>query len=178
MGCEYELQRKAYSTGSNLHDDFCRRKGCERYGYQRHGQVKAFVGEHFQKNYTAEDIKTAGSRLVNEAGELRTDITSVVLKANKAGEVKEPLGKADKDGLQMVYAVNGGTVTAAGIDKVLGKFLKIETDNGMETYGNFCEITAITGDKIRKGDIIGTFEGSVKGSESGSGKSEFIYQKS
>ena len=76
-------------------------------------QVKAFVGEHFQKNYTAEDIKTAGSRLVNEAGELRTDITSVVLKANKAGEVKEPLGKADKDGLQMVYAVNGGTVTAA-----------------------------------------------------------------
>ena len=141
-------------------------------------QVKAFVGEHFQKNYTAEDIKTAGSRLVNEAGELRTDITSVVLKANKAGEVKEPLGKADKDGLQMVYSVNGGTVTAAGIDKVLGKFLKIETDNGMETYGNFCEITAITGDKIRKGDIIGTFEGSVKGSESGSGKSEFIYQKS
>ena len=70
----------------------------------------------------------------------------------------------------MVYAVNNGNVTAAGIDKEIGKFIKIKTDKGIETYGNFCEITVLTGDKVRKGEIIGTFDSS--------GKYEFIYQKS
>ena len=70
----------------------------------------------------------------------------------------------------MVYALNSGNVTAAGLDKEIGKFIKIKTDKALETYGNFCEINVLTGDKVRKGDIIGTFDSS--------GKNEFIYQKS
>lgn len=133
-------------------------------------EVKAFIGEHFQQNYTTKDIKNAGSQVLREAETLHTTVTSAVVKANQLGEDDKTLGKADQNGIQMVYAVNNGNVMAAGIDKEIGKFIKIKTDKGIETYGNFCEITVLTGDRVRKGDIIGTFDSS--------GKNEFIYQKS
>lgn len=133
-------------------------------------EVKAFIGEHFQQNHTTKDIKNAGSQLLREAETLHTTVTSAVVKANQLGEDDKTLGKADQNGIQMVYAINNGNVTAAGIDKEIGKFIKIKTDKGIETYGNFCEITVLTGDKVRKGEIIGTFDSS--------GKYEFIYQKS
>ena len=133
-------------------------------------EVKAFIGEHFQQNYTTKDIKNASSQVLREAETLHTTVTSAVVKANQLGEDDKTLGKADQNGIQMVYAVNNGNVTAAGIDKEIGKFIKIKTDKGIETYGNFCEITVLTGDRVRKGDIIGTFDSS--------GKHEFIYQKS
>ena len=133
-------------------------------------EAKAFIGEHFQQNYTTKDIKNAGSQLLREAETLHTTVTSAVVKANQLGEDDKTLGKADQNGIQMVYAVNNGNVMAAGIDKEIGKFIKIKTDKGIETYGNFCEITVLTGDRVRKGDIIGTFDSS--------GKHEFIYQKS
>ncbi len=133
-------------------------------------EVKAFIGEHFQQNYTTKDIKNVGSQVLREAETLHTTVTSAVVKANQLGEDDKTLGKADQNGIQMVYAVNNGNVMAAGIDKEIGKFIKIKTDKGIETYGNFCEITVLTGDRVRKGDIIGTFDSS--------GKDEFIYQKS
>lgn len=133
-------------------------------------EAKAFIGEHFQQNYTTKDIKNASSQVLREAETLHTTVTSAVVKANQLGEDDKTLGKADQNGIQMVYAVNNGNVMAAGIDKEIGKFIKIKTDKGIETYGNFCEITVLTGDRVRKGDIIGTFDSS--------GKHEFIYQKS
>lgn len=131
-------------------------------------EVKAFIGEHYRHNYTTEEIKVASSHLIKEAGTLHTAFTSAVIKANQPEDDGEILGKADKEGIQMVYAIRGGTVTGSGIDKELGTFIKIKTDSGIETYGNLCEISAVTGDKVRKGDIVGAFDKSLK--------KEFIYQ--
>ena len=91
-------------------------------------QTPAFIGEHFQRNYTPDDIKTAGSQLLKEASNLHTTVTSAVLKANEP--VKDmALGKADRNGIQMVYAINSGNVTAAGIDEEKGTFIKIEKNS-------------------------------------------------
>ena len=121
-------------------------------------EVKAFVGEHFQKNYTAEDIKTAGSRLIEEAGDIHSDITSVVLKANKIGEFGEPIGKADEDGIQVVYATAAGEVTAAGINEDMGMYVKIKHNDKLTTFGNLCQLSVVTGDNVKKGQIIGSFD--------------------
>lgn len=131
--------------------------------------AKAFIGEHFQRNYTTEDIKTAGSQLIDDVESLHASVTSAVLMANESGK-EEILGKKDVNGIQMVYAINSGNVTAAGIDPKLGTFVKIKGEKTQEeVYGNLCEISALTGDKVRKGDIIGTFDSNYK--------KEFIYQK-
>lgn len=132
-------------------------------------EAKSFIGEHFQRNYTTEDIKTAGSQLIENVESLHASVTSAVLMANESGK-EEILGKKDGKGIQMVYAINGGNVTASGIDPELGTFVKIKGGKTQEEiYGNLCEISVLTGDKVRKGDIIGTFDSNSK--------KEFIYQK-
>ena len=132
-------------------------------------EVKAFVGEHFQKNYTAEDIKTAGSRLIEEAGDIHSDITSVVLKANKVGEFGEPMGKADEDGIQVIYAAAAGEVTSVGINKDMGMYVKVNHNDKVTTYGNLCQLTVVTGDKVKKGQIIGSFDNKTE--------AEFLYSQ-
>ena len=118
-------------------------------------EVKAFVGEHFQKNYTAEDINS--------------DITSVVLKANKVGEFGEPMGKADEDGIQVIYAAAAGEVTSVGINKDMGMYVKINHNDKVTTYGNLCQLTVVTGDKVKKGQIIGSFDNKTE--------AEFLYSQ-
>ena len=91
-----------------------------------------------------------------------------MVKANQLTE-ENPLGKADKNGLQVVYAAEKGTVTEAGIDKEIGSFIKIKSSDSIYTYGNLSELSAVTGDKVKKGDVIGEFN-SKEGAE-------FYYQR-
>ena len=49
------------------------------------------------------------------------------------------------------------------------KQIKIEKNDTEEVYGNLKEISVLTGEKVGKGDIIGTFDSRLN--------KEFIYQK-
>ena len=131
-------------------------------------KVKTAVENQFQKNYTLEDIKDAGSKAVNEVKEINPAVTAAVVKANQFTE-GEPLGKADKKGLQVVYAAEKGIVTEAGIDSKIGSFIKIKSSDTIYIYGNLEKISAVTGDKVKKGDVIGEFNSN--------GEEEFYYQK-
>ena len=131
-------------------------------------KVKSAVSSYYQKNYTLEDIKDVGSKAVKEAKDINTAVTAAVVKANQLTE-ENPLGKADKNGLQVVYAAEKGTVTQAGIDKEIGSFIKIKSSDSIYTYGNLSELSAVTGDKVKKGDVIGEFN-SKEGAE-------FYYQR-
>ena len=132
-------------------------------------KVKSAVSSYYQKNYTLEDIKDVGSKAVKEAKDIDTELLDELLvKANQLTE-ENPLGKADKNGLQVVYAAEKGTVTEAGIDKEIGSFIKIKSSDSIYTYGNLSELSAVTGDKVKKGDVIGEFN-SKEGAE-------FYYQR-
>ena len=91
-----------------------------------------------------------------------------MVKANQFTE-GEPLGKADKKGLQVVYAAEKGIVPEAGIDSKIGSFIKIKSSDTIYIYGNLEKISAVTGDKVKKGDVIGEFNSN--------GEEEFYYQK-
>lgn len=131
-------------------------------------KFKSGVSSYLQKNYTLDDIKDVGAKVVNEAKKINTAVTAAVVKANQLTE-GEPLGKADKNGLQVVYASEKGIVTQVGIDKEIGSFIKIKNDGSVHTYGNLSEISVITGDIIKKGDVIGEFDSS--------GEEDFYYHK-
>lgn len=133
-------------------------------------KIKNTVSIYYNENYTAEDIRNVGSKAVKEAKDIKEAVTVAVNKANLLTEV-QPLGKSDKKGLQAVFASEGGTVTSAGIDKKNGCYITIKStdSSNIYTYGNLSEISVITGDKVKKGDIIGSFDSK--------GKEEFYYQK-
>ena len=45
-----------------------------------------------------------------------------------------------------------------GIDKDLGFCIRIQHEDKMSTYGNLESISAVMGERVKKGDIIGTFD--------------------
>ena len=95
-------------------------------------------------------------------------MTSAVVSVNEMRNFSAPIDeKADND-IQSVHAAAGGIVAYAGIDKNLGMCIKIKHQSKVSVYGNLCTITAVTGDRVGKGDVIGTFNNS--------GEKEFYYQ--
>lgn len=120
--------------------------------------VRTAVETRLERNYTAEEVKQAGSELLERAKSAPAAITSVVVEANQVGEFAQPIDEDTSLKTRCVYAVNSGTVTASGISGELGSFVRIQHEDRVSTYGNLTSIKVIRGDKVRKGDIIGTYD--------------------
>lgn len=120
--------------------------------------ARTAVETRLERNYTADEVKQAGSQLLEKAKDAPAVITSTVLKANQLGEFGQPIDEDTSLKTRCVYAVNEGSVVASGISGELGSFVKIQHDERVSTYGNLTSIKVIQGDKVRKGDIIGTYD--------------------
>ena len=95
-------------------------------------------------------------------------LVSVITQANEAGEFGAPVNEDDKDDIKTVHAAGSGEVTYAGIDRELGMCVKIKHKDKFSVYGNLYTLTVVAGDKVKKGDLIGTFDSK--------GEEEFYYQ--
>lgn len=133
------------------------------------GVVKArnSVIDKASKHYSIDDIKDSGSKLMIELADAPEAITAAITQADVAKGFGAPIDKESDEIITPVHSVAGGRVIYAGIDKELGLCIKIKHNEKTSVYGNLCTITAVTGDRIKKGEIIGTFDKS--------GDEEFYY---
>lgn len=120
--------------------------------------LKEAAKESFGHHYTAEEVKAAGSELLERAKTVPTMITTAVESANELGEFGQPIDEDTNIKTRCVYATNGGEVISSGISKDLGCFVRIRHADSISTYGNLTTVKAVQGDKVKKGDIIGTYE--------------------
>lgn len=120
--------------------------------------IRTWAETLLEVHYTAEDIKQAASELITEAGNAHEAVTAAVIAANNNGQYSKILGEADPDGIQIVYAPSGGRIISAGIDDELGMYVKISHDEKISVCGNMSRISVLTGERVGKGDIIGTFD--------------------
>lgn len=131
-------------------------------------KIKDAVKEQSEKNYSIEDIKEAGSDFAGKVVNAPKSITAAVTAANEVGEFGKPIDEDSKEDVLAVHATAGGEVIYAGIDKDLGVCIKIKHEEKTSTYGNLYTLTTVTGERVKKGDIIGTFDND--------GEKEFYYQ--
>ncbi len=120
--------------------------------------IKNAVKEQFEKNYSVDEVKEAGSELLERAKGAPEVIASTIIQANQLGEYGQPIDEDTDKKVRCVYATNAGRVITSGIRKELGSFVKIQHDTKISTYGNLKEIKVVQGDKVKKGDIICTYE--------------------
>lgn len=120
--------------------------------------MKTAVKEEFSKDYSIGEVKTACREFFEKAKEAPAVITSAIIQANELGEYGQPIDEDSDTKERCIYAVSAGEVVVSGISKELGSFVKILHDTKISTYGNLSEIKAVQGDKVRKGDIIGTYK--------------------
>ena len=131
-------------------------------------KARMTAGKYFTENYTIADILDTGNVILDKIKDAPASLTSAVVSVNEMRNFSSPIDeKADND-IQSVHAAAGGIVAYAGIDKNLGMCIKIKHQSKVSVYGNLCTITAVTGDRVGKGDVIGTFNNS--------GEKEFYYQ--
>lgn len=120
--------------------------------------IKDRIKTQLEKNYTVEEAKEAGSELLETVKETPAVIASAVLKANKLSEFGQPIDEKSNQETVCVYATNDGRVISSGISKELGAFIKIQHEESISTYGNLETVLAVQGDKVKKGEIIGTYD--------------------
>lgn len=116
------------------------------------------TAEKISKNYTLSEIKEIGENAIETVIETPAVVSSAILEANQIGQYGKPIDEASEDEIKPVHSVSGGRVLKSGISKDLGMYVTIEHQNRVSTYGNLCNITVVSGDRVKKGDIIGSYD--------------------
>ncbi|MBR5229449.1 MAG: peptidoglycan DD-metalloendopeptidase family protein [Firmicutes bacterium] len=119
-------------------------------------KAEKFFSENIKKNYSFNELKSKATNILSQAAGMQETMTSAVIRANTLNTVDNPLGEEEK-GMQVVYAASGGDVISVGISEELGLHIKILSEEAAYTYGNMENIFAVPGERVRKGDIIGTY---------------------
>lgn len=133
-------------------------KGAAMIDNEGFAKVKNTALQYLGKNYSVEEIKETGEELVDKLVNAPAVLTNAVMQANEMNEFGAPIDEKDTDEVQAVHAVSGGSVVYSGIDKDLGFCIRIQHEDKMSTYGNLESISAVMGERVKKGDIIGTFD--------------------
>jgi hypothetical protein len=120
-------------------------------------EIKSTLNRYISKNYSLEEIKENGAELLDKITSAPAVLAGAVLQANEINEFGAPIDEKDTEGVQAVHAVAGGVVTYSGIDKEFGLCIKIQHEDKLSTYGHLDNISVITGERVKKGNIIGTF---------------------
>lgn len=129
--------------------------------------IRSGIGQIAEKNYTVDDLREKGDKLASKIFEAPAALVSVVTKSGESGKFAAPIDEESDEDIQAVHAVSGGVVTYAGIDRQIGICIKISHEDQVSVYGNLHSLTAVTGERVKKGDIIGTFDNT--------GEDEFYY---
>ncbi|MEG0829084.1 MAG: M23 family metallopeptidase [Anaerovoracaceae bacterium] len=115
--------------------------------------------QQMSKHYSVEEIMTNGSKAVKTIIVTPVTMTNNIISANKENKYGYPMDQVKEGSSGSVYAVGGGTVSVVGENQQIGKFVKVEHGEEAESiYGNLDNIQVKDLDKVKKGDIIGTFK--------------------
>ena len=85
-------------------------------------------------------------------------VTNKVLSTKEESKYGQPIDEAAEGDSTSVYAVGGGTVSAVGENDEIGRFIKItHGDEAESVYGNCTKVFVSELERVKKGQIIATF---------------------
>lgn len=116
------------------------------------------IMQTLSRNFTLDEVADAGKKAASTVASVPTRVSSAILEANQLSQYGEPIDEDSADKIKPVYAVAGGTVLKAGVSKDLGMYVEVEHHDRISTYGNLCDLRVCSGDRIKKGDILGSFD--------------------
>lgn len=128
---------------------------------QKVDEIKKTVGHMIEKHYTLQDLKDLGKDAAETIADVPAAVSQAVIDANEKGQYGVPIDEDDGDSekaIKPVHAVAGGRILKSGISKDLGMYVTIEHTDKVSTYGRLCDLTMISGDRVKKGDIIGSYD--------------------
>lgn len=117
------------------------------------------VMNQMEVNYTADDAMGAlkkGAVAVAAVPDKFEDAVSAVTGKPIYGE---PIDDKYSGNRASVFAVENGEVTALGENETIGKYIRItHGDDGESLYGNLASTFVEVPERVKRGQIIGTYE--------------------
>lgn len=130
--------------------------------------VRNTIETELKKHYTVEKINDKKDDILSKIVNVPDALNTLILAANEVCYYNYPIDENSEEEIVDIRAVAGGEVIYAGIHKDLGVCIRIKHQDKISTYGNLNTINVITGERVNKSEIIGTY--------SKTSNQEFYYQ--
>ncbi|MGN1414490.1 MAG: M23 family metallopeptidase [Anaerovoracaceae bacterium] len=131
------------------------------------GELLDKISNAIRENYTLAELLRIGQDTAEAVASAPARVNEAVFAANEKVQYGKPLDESEDEPIHQVYAVAGGKVLRAGIRDDIGMYVKVEHQDKISTYGHLSNAAVITGERVKKGDMIGSYDSS--------GEKEFYY---
>lgn len=119
--------------------------------------VRNTIETELKKHYTVEKINDKKDDILSKIVNVPNALNTLILAANEVSYYNYPIDENSEEEIVDIRAVAGGEVIYAGIHKDLGVCIRIKHQDKISTYGNLNTINVITGERVNKSEIIGTY---------------------
>ena len=132
----------------------------------RIGEVLGWIADAVRENYTLAELLELKDTAEEAVTQIPSAVGEVVLTAGQLGTYGTPMDEDSEDIIKNVYATAGGRVIRSGVSKGLGYYVIVEHPGAssgtgkISTYGHLSRIQAVTGDRVTKGAILGSYDSS------------------
>ena len=120
-------------------------------------EKRASAVAQVSKHYTVSDIADFGKRAVSGVIKAPAAVTGYIISSQDQQKYGLPLDEPENGETGAVYAAAGGRVIKSGENDVLGKYVVIDHDDKVSTYGNCDRIYVKAHEHVRKGQVIASF---------------------
>ncbi|MBR4862849.1 MAG: M23 family metallopeptidase [Firmicutes bacterium] len=122
------------------------------------GDFLSRIAEVVNENYTLAELLELGESAEEAMVMAPGLIGDTLMSASELGTYGTPMDEDSDDVIKNVYASAGGKVVKSGVSSSLGLYVMIEHPGKISTYGNLSNIRVVTGERVTKGDILGTYD--------------------
>lgn len=117
------------------------------------------VLNYMETEYTIEDLKRAVQKSRTLAADLPAKVSGTISVMTGKMTLGDPIDEKYENGSAAVYADAGGEVTSAGENEEIGRYIRITHGSmGESLYGNLESVYVEVPERVKKGQIIGTYK--------------------
>lgn len=126
--------------------------------YERIGELVKKITEAVQENYTLAELLELWDDASATVASIPVSVREAVISANQETLYGAPIDAPGDSESRQVYASAGGRVLKSGLQDGLGLYVMVEHQDKISTYGHLSSIRVVEGERIQKGEILGSYD--------------------
>ena len=126
--------------------------------YECIGELVKKITEAVQENYTLAELLELWDDASATVASIPVSVREAVISANQDTLYGAPIDAPGDSESRQVYASAGGRVLKSGLQDGLGLYVMVEHQDKISTYGHLSSIRVVEGERIQKGEILGSYD--------------------
>lgn len=127
--------------------------------YENFASLIEKITEAIHENYTLAELLQIGEEAATAVVSAPARISEMIVAANEQSFYGQPMSYNEDTSelVQPVYSSAGGRVLKSGIRDGIGLYVMVEHENKISTYGHLSSVRVVEGERVQKGEILGSY---------------------